>query len=196
MKVKICGLNTQDAVEAANEAGVDFIGLVFAPSKRQVTIEEATQLRKLIADSVQVVGVFKDQPFEEVQAAIEKVPLDIVQLHGKESVDFCKKVPVPVIKAFSIEDQDKRTEYEAFVEHILIDSPLPGSGELFEWERLAAVSTGPVFLAGGLTSENVQQAIEQVNPYGVDVSSGVETDGVKDPTKIKQFIQQVRGEEG
>lgn len=190
-KVKICGLITKEAVEAAVNSGADYIGFVFAKSKRQVGIKQASHLAQFIPKTVQKVGVFVSPTLMELQEAIVKVPLDLVQIHGEFSDEDFEKLDVPSIRAISVEKTLEEIETKA--DFLLFDAPLAGSGKTFDWELLKDENIEkPYFLAGGLTVDNVKQAITFFRPYAVDVSSGVETDGKKDLLKIMRFIESVK----
>ncbi|CCF01830.1 phosphoribosylanthranilate isomerase [Streptococcus macedonicus] len=190
-KVKICGLSTQAAVEQAVKSGADYIGFVFAKSKRQVGIKQANYLAQFIPETVQKVGVFVSPTLVELQEAITKVPLDFVQIHGDFEEELFKKIDVPNIRAIPV--QKALEEIDSQADYLLFDAPLAGSGKIFNWELLKDKKiTKPYFLAGGLTVDNVQQAITFFHPYAVDVSSGVETDGEKDLLKIAKFIESVK----
>lgn len=194
MLVKICGIQTIEAAQTAKEAGTDFIGLVFAESKRKVTIQQAENIKHSLADSdIKFVGVFRNQPILEVNLISQAVGLDYVQLHGNESLEECRRLNTPLIKALSFKEISQATDYQDVAEYILIDSPKPGSGEPFGWSAFKNEELMiPFFLAGGLSPENVKEAIQQVKPIGVDVSSGVETNGQKDNEKIRQFTHQAK----
>ncbi|MCR5492047.1 MAG: phosphoribosylanthranilate isomerase [Streptococcus sp.] len=190
-KVKICGLSTREAVEVAVNSGADYIGFVFAKSKRQVGIKQASHLAQFIPKTVQKVGVFVSPTLMELQEAISKVPLDLVQIHGEFSDEDFEKLDVPSIRAIPVEKTLEEIETKA--DFLLFDAPLAGSGKTFDWELLKnQVIEKPYFLAGGLTVDNVKQAITFFRPYAVDVSSGVETDGKKDLLKIMRFIESVK----
>jgi phosphoribosylanthranilate isomerase len=190
-KVKICGLITKEAVEAAVNSGADYIGFVFAKSKRQVGIKQASHLAQFIPKTVQKVGVFVSPTLMELQEAIVKVPLDLVQIHGEFSDEDFEKLDVPSIRAIPVEKTLEEIETKA--DFLLFDAPLAGSGKTFDWELLKDENIEkPYFLAGGLTVDNVKQAITFFRPYAVDVSSGVETDGKKDLLKIMRFIESVK----
>ena len=190
-KVKICGLTTKEAVEAAVNSGANYIGFVFAKSKRQVGIKQASHLAQFIPKTVQKVGVFVSPTLMELQEAIVKVPLDFVQIHGEFSDEDFEKLDVPSIRAISVEKTLEEIETKA--DFLLFDAPLAGSGKTFDWELLKDENIEkPYFLAGGLTVDNVKQAITFFRPYAVDVSSGVETDGKKDLLKIMRFIESVK----
>lgn len=203
VKVKICGLKEIEHVQTATEAGASFIGFMFAPSKRRITIEHAVELAKAVPPHIKKVGVFVNPTEDDVREAVETVGLDYVQYHGNESADFIKTLGYPSIKAFSIrgyEDVEKASKYH--VDYYLFDAPgtdfAGGSGRVFDWSLLdqLSISKDRVILAGGLNGGNVQQAIKQVAPFGVDVSSGVERDGVKDSNLIKEFIKTATQNEG
>lgn len=190
-KVKICGLTTKEAVEAAVNSGADYIGFVFAKSKRQVGIKQASHLAQFIPKTVQKVGVFVSPTLMELQEAIVKVSLDLVQIHGEFSDEDFEKLDVPSIRAIPVEKALEEIETKA--DFLLFDAPLAGSGKTFDWELLKDENIEkPYFLAGGLTVDNVKQAITFFRPYAVDVSSGVETDGKKDLLKIMRFIESVK----
>ncbi|UOC11643.1 phosphoribosylanthranilate isomerase [Streptococcus equinus] len=190
-KVKICGLSTREAVEVAVNSGADYIGFVFAKSKRQVGIKQASHLAQFIPKTVQKVGVFVSPTLMELQEAISQVPLDLVQIHGEFSDEDFEKLDVPSIRAIPVEKTLEEIETKA--DFLLFDAPLAGSGKTFDWELLKnQVIEKPYFLAGGLTVDNVKQAITFFHPYAVDVSSGVETDGKKDLLKIMRFIESVK----
>lgn len=190
-KVKICGLKTPEAVETAVAAGADYIGFVFAKSRRQVSLDQARQLAGLLPPRVQKVGVFLSPSLEELETAISAVGLDLVQIHGDFTPELLGQVSRPVIRAYQVKDGLKSVSPEA--DYILFDAPLAGSGQTFDWQ---AVDTSkidqPFFIAGGLTADNVSAAIEHFSPYAVDVSSGVETEGEKDLAKIRTFIERVK----
>jgi len=198
-KVKICGLKEQQHVRAAVEAGADAIGFVFAPSKRQISIEQAHQLAKDVPREVLKIGVFVNPSVEELQAAVEGVPLDYVQFHGEETPEFIRQQGYPAIKALSVRDkEDVRAAANYNVDYYLFDAPgtdfKGGSGHTFDWTLLemAGIPRDKLILAGGLKAENIAEAVSLVSPYMVDVSSGVETDGIKDEAKINAFIQAVK----
>lgn len=194
--VKICGLSQPEHVNAAVQAGAEFIGFVFAPSRRQVTIEAATKLAQDIPNTVKKVGVFVNAEQAFIEEAFEQVGLDYVQYHGDESPAFIKQVGLPAIKAFSITSTDDITKIAEYdVDYYLVDSPVAGSGQTFDWTLLQqlTVPREKLLLAGGLNKTNVQEAIRQVHPAGVDVSSGVETNKVKDSELIREFIDLAKG---
>ena len=187
-KVKICGLSTVEAVETAVLAGADYIGFVFAESKRQVSLEQARELAKLVTGKTKIVGVFVSPSLEDLEQAIAQVPLDIVQIHGMFDEAMIPKISVPVIRAIQLSDQEAKVTSPA--DFLLFDAPVAGSGRTFDWDLLKDQKIQQdFFIAGGLTVDNVRQARETFQPYALDVSSGVETDGRKDIEKIKAFIE-------
>jgi len=190
-KVKICGLSTPEAVATAVEAGADYIGFVFAKSKRQVSLEQAHELAKGVIGQTKIVGVFVSPSLEELEEAIGQVPLDIVQIHGSFDEVLIPKISVPVIRAIQISDSDSQVKSQA--DYLLFDAPIAGSGQTFDWQLLADKQIEQdYFIAGGLTVDNVAEVKEIFHPYALDVSSGVETDGSKDLDKIKAFIERVK----
>ena len=187
-KVKICGLSTVEAVETAVLAGADYIGFVFAESKRQVSLEQAHELAKLVTGKTKIVGVFVSPSLEELEQAIAQVPLDMVQIHGMFDETLIPKISVPVIRAIQLSEQEAKVTSPA--DFLLFDAPVAGSGRTFDWDLLKDQKIQQnFFIAGGLTVDNVRQARETFQPYALDVSSGVETDGRKDIEKIKAFIK-------
>lgn len=190
-KVKICGLSTEQAVAAAVENGADYIGFVFAPSKRQVSLSQAKHLAKGVTGKTKIVGVFVSPTLAEAQEAIETVPLDLVQVHGDFDDRLFDQITVPCIRALQIKGGE--TELDSRADYLLFDAPVAGSGQTFDWQLLKDKHVHkPYFIAGGLTVDNVAEAKDLFHPYAVDVSSGVETDGHKDLDKIKAFIERVK----
>ena len=187
-KVKICGLSTVEAVETAVLAGADYIGFVFAESKRQVSLEQAQELAKRVTGKTKIVGVFVSPSLEDLEQAIGQVPLDMVQIHGTFDEVLIPLISVPVIRAIQLSDQEAQVSSQA--DYLLFDAPVAGSGQTFDWDLLKDQKIQQdFFIAGGLTVDNVRQARETFQPYALDVSSGVETDGRKDIEKIKAFIE-------
>ena len=190
-KVKICGLSTKEAVKTAVSAGADYIGFVFAPSKRQVTVEQATELAKFIPSHIQKVGVFVSPSRAELLEAVDKVGLDLVQVHGQVADDLFENLPCGSIQAVQVDGNGHVPNSQA--DYLLFDAPVAGSGQTFDWGRLDTTELSqPFFIAGGLNEDNVARAIQHFTPFAVDVSSGVETDGQKDHEKIRRFIERVK----
>ena len=190
-KVKICGLSTKGAVEVAVSAGADYIGFVFAPSKRQVTVEQAIELAKFIPSHIQMVGVFVSPSRAELLEAVDKVGLDLVQIHGQVTDDLFKNLPCVSIQAVQVDEGGHVPNSQA--DYLLFDAPVAGSGQTFDWGQLDTTGLAqPFFIAGGLHEDNVAEAIQHFTPFAVDVSSGVETDGKKDHEKIRRFIERVK----
>lgn len=190
-KVKICGLSTKGAVETAVSVGVDYIGFVFAPSKRQVTLDQAAELAEIIPADVKKVGVFVSPSRAQLLEAINKVGLDLVQIHGQVTDDLFENLPCASIQAVQVDGEGHVPNSQA--DYLLFDAPVAGSGQTFDWGQLDTTELAqPFFIAGGLNEDNVARAIQHFSPYAVDVSSGVETDGQKDHEKIRRFIERVK----
>jgi phosphoribosylanthranilate isomerase len=210
-RIKICGLTQIEPALVAGQAGADFLGLVLARSHRQVTPEKGRVLVQAVrglATRPAVVGVFVNRLAEEINRIADYCQLDWVQLSGHESWAYCQEIKKPVIKVIHISPGTTVKEVLASIEAghrmlakkefvCLLDAEVGGAyggtGQAFHWELARAVSTRfPVMVAGGLNPTNVGQLLMAVKPWGVDVSSGVETDGQKDPAKIRAFIEAVR----
>ena len=190
-KVKICGLSTKEAVKTAVSAGADYIGFVFAPSKRQVTVEQAIELVKFIPSHIQTVGVFVSPSRAELLEAVDKVGLDFAQVHGQVVDKLFENLPCGSIQAVQIDEGGHVPNSQA--DYLLFDAPVAGSGQTFDWGQLDTTELSqPFFIAGGLNEDNVEEAIQHFTPYAVDVSSGVETNGQKDHEKIRRFIERVK----
>lgn len=198
-KVKICGLKEPEHVKVAVKASVDAIGFVFANSHRQISLQHAEQLAVLIPPTILKIGVFVNASKAELENTAKTLNLDYVQLHGEESPQFIQNLNIPTIKAFSIrtkEDIEKASKYD--VDYYLFDAPgidyQGGSGQIFNWNLLEDVQIPreKIILAGGLKVENVREAIQQVAPFMVDVSSGVEKEKRKDEHLMTTFVDAVR----
>lgn len=192
-RIKICGLQTKEAVDEAVHSGATHLGFIFSASKRQVAPETVTKISAEVPDRIKKVGVFVDEPLEFIQRAIKIAGLDIVQLHGNESMTLIQKLNIPVIKAIS--DTTQAYDFEDVI--LLLDGPKGGSGEKFNWNDSFIETIGlPFFVAGGLNPDNVEAALERFQDlphfYGLDVSSGVESHGVKDLQKIRSFIKKIK----
>ena len=162
-KVKICGLTTKEAVETAVSAGADYIGFVFAPSKRQVTLEKATELAKLIPAGVKKVGVFVSPSRAELLEAIEKVGLDLVQVHGQVADDLFEDLPCASIQAVQVDGDGHVPNSQA--DYLLFDAPVAGSGKTFDWGQLDTSGLAqPFFIAGGLKEDNVAKQFNTLLP--------------------------------
>ncbi|MGG5253968.1 phosphoribosylanthranilate isomerase [Neobacillus sp. SM06] len=199
MKVKICGITDRETALAAVEQGADALGFVFADSKRKVDRDTAKSIIDQLPAKIMKVGVFVNEMKEQIESTAASVGLTHIQLHGEESPAFCNSLSFPVIKALSIEKMEDFKQVNRFdCSFILLDGPKGkyrgGNGTAFDWMMAgqAELSSKKIILAGGLDETNVVSAIEQVHPYMVDVSSGVETNGKKDLAKIKQFIEAVK----
>lgn len=197
-RIKICGISDTDSALVAAEAGADAIGFIFAPSRRRVAPERAAEIAASLPPFVATVGVFVDEARSRIEELVAACGLDAVQLHGSEPAEACGSFRVPVIKAIRVKDASSLALMDGFrVGAFLLDtydaSALGGTGKTFDWSLAARAAQGRrIILSGGLTLDNVTGALGRVHPYGVDVSSGVETDGRKDHAKIQEFIRRVR----
>ena len=197
-KIKFCGLTGDCDIDAANELRPEYVGFVFAPkSKRYVTPKRATELKGLLAANIKAVGVFVNDDLYHVAELLNRGVIDIAQLHGSEDEEYIGQLRQltgkPVIRAFRIKTAEDIAEAEkCTADHVLLDSGA-GTGAAFDWTLIKNMKR-PYFLAGGLSPDNVENAVEQLSPYAVDVSSGIETDGVKDKAKMAAFAAAVRGE--
>lgn len=197
-KIKLCGLSRPDDIKAANELMPEFIGFVFADkSKRFVTAERAEELKRLLADGIRSVGVFVGEKPQAVARLLEEGIIDMAQLHGCEDGSYIERLrgftDKPIIKAFRIGSAADLEEAErCTADYVLLDSGA-GTGRVFDWGLVRSIER-PYFLAGGLSSDNVRQAVRTLRPFAVDVSSGIETNGLKDKVKMAEFVSAVRKE--
>jgi phosphoribosylanthranilate isomerase len=199
MKVKICGITDVETGVAAAHYGADALGFVFAESKRRISIEKAQEIISQLPTEVFKVGVFVNETIAEIEKIADAVGLTHIQLHGDEPASFSESLSLPVIKSISFQGNESLKALTDFPsEFILLDSPKGkyrgGNGTVFNWNEVnpAMLERKKVILAGGLDAENVETAIKIINPFMVDVSSGVETDGLKDLRKIKIFIEKAK----
>ena len=200
-RVKICGITSAEAAYCALTAGADAIGLVFyADSPRHVSIEQAKDIAHNAGPLVTLVGLFVNAQPQQVNETVAQVPLNLLQFHGDESAEYCQQFTLPYLKAIHMKpgiDVREIINNYASASGILLDTyrkGLPGgTGECFDWQRVPHHPIRPIILAGGLTPENVRQAITIAKPYGVDVSGGVEcTPGIKDEERIYAFMHNVK----
>lgn len=195
-KIKLCGLSRPEDIAAANALKPDFVGFVFAASRRQVTPEAALRLRRLLDPAIPAVGVFVDEAPDRVADLLNRGVIQIAQLHGREGEEDLARLRTlapgrPLWQAFRLrQPEDAAPANASSADSILLDSGR-GSGEAFDWALLSAIRR-PYFLAGGLGPETVADALCTLRPYGVDVSSGVETDHKKDAEKMAAFVAAVR----
>ncbi len=200
VRIKICGITRSEDLRAAVAAGADALGFVFAPrSPRRLSAAAAAALAQQVPAFVTRVGLFMDQPAEEVQRILTEVPLELLQFHGQETGEYCRGFGRPYIKAVAMAagaDLGLIQEEFADAAALLLDShqagEVGGSGRSFDWSKIPPLRL-PLVLAGGLTPENVAAAVRQVEPWAVDVASGVEdAPGVKNGVLIEKFINEVR----
>lgn len=206
-KIKICGLRIQRDIEIVNELKPDFVGFVFAKSKRQVTKEEVISLAKKLDKNIKTVGVFVNESIANIIEISNDCKLDYVQLHGDETNQYIEKIKklsnVNIIKAFRIKDTNSIKEIDIFEKsnykpnYYLVDAfqegVYGGTGKTVDLELIKSlINNKKVILAGGLTNINVEDYIKKIKPFAVDISGGVETDGYKDYNKIEVFIKTIR----
>lgn len=195
-RIKLCGLSRPCDIEAANGLMPEYIGFVFwAKSKRYITSETAKELKHLLRPEIKAVGVFIDETAENVARLLGEGIIDIAQLHGSEDDGYIRRLRMlsdkPVIQAFRIRNTDDiAAALRSSADHILLDSGA-GTGTAFDWNMLRNIDR-PYFLAGGLDADNAAEAVQMLRPYAVDVSSGIETGGLKDKTKMAAFVDAVR----
>jgi phosphoribosylanthranilate isomerase len=199
-KIKICGLSRTEDIAAVNEAKPDYIGFVFAESRRKVSANEAAELKAELSPGITAVGVFVDAKVSEIVKLYEAGIIDIAQLHGAEDETYIEELrretlaggaSLPIIKAFRIDTiVDTCKAVASSADYVLLDHGKGGTGKTFNWNLAAefrSITDRPYFLAGGIDEKNIKDAIA-LHPYTIDVSSGAETDGVKDPEKIKNLV--------
>lgn len=193
VKIKICGLRRQEDIDFVNILKPDYIGFILtAGFRRSIDYETAKALKSRLDRSIKAVGVFVDEGIESINRFIDGGIIDIAQLHGSESADFCSQINIPVIKVFKPCNFNKISEYESAADYFLFDSGT-GTGRAFDWNEIPKTEK-PFFLAGGLDKNNVKTAVENIKPYAVDASSSVETSGFKDFDKIKGFMEKIKNE--
>ena len=200
--IKICGVRDSADAEACATNAADLIGLNFVPGRRRaITADYGAELAALVRDrrpSTLVAGVFLDAPVEAIEGVAGRVNLDCIQLHGAETPAVCAQLAEErrVIKAFAVDERFDVQQFEAFAPYVwafLFDGAAAGSGRTFDWAAIEAVTTDRlVFVAGGLTPDNVAAAIERLQPDGVDTASGVEVDGEIDPDRVRAFCDAAR----
>lgn len=195
MKIKICGLTREEDIACVNRLQPDYIGFVFWPgSRRFLDRQRAAQLKMGLSSRIQAVGVFVDAPMKEEAGLLADGIIDLAQLHGEESEKDIRYLQIatgkPVIKAVKVHGrQDVEAWLDSAADYLLFDSGM-GSGRTFDWSLLEGVNR-PYFLAGGLGPDNLGQVLAHGGPYGVDLSSSLETDGCKDPEKIRRVMELV-----
>jgi len=201
VKIKICGLSRPADIEAVNTAKPDYIGFVFAESKRKIKPEQAEVLRKLLSPDIIPVGVFVNEPAENIISLVRTGIIDAVQFHGSESEEYMIKLKTKlkaksikdkiIIKAVSVRNPGDAQQWEnSCADYLLTDHKGGGTGERFDWDMIGEIKK-PYFLAGGLDIANIAEAVK-LKPFALDISSGVETNGFKDPVKIREFIRRIR----
>ena len=196
-KIKLCGLSRLRDIQTANVCKPEYIGFVFAPkSKRYINPEQAKKLKSELLPDILSVGVFVNEDIKKIAELLNNGVIDIAQLHGNESNEYIKKLRTltdkTIIKAFSIKSEiDIIQAQNSLADYVLLDTGNGGTGMVFNWELAKSIKR-PYFLAGGLDLENIKSAVETLNPFAVDVSSGIETDGFKDKAKMTEFVKIIR----
>lgn len=200
-KIKICGLRRPEDIAAVNQYRPDYAGFVFAPGRRQVTPAQAAALVPELSPEICPVGVFVNAPEEMICGLVEAGTIRMIQFHGQETEEAITRMKrrfpdVPVIRAVSMKENHELRRWDASdADYLLLDAGSGGTGHTFDHSLITQAGTiqKPWFLAGGMQPDNVQEAMASFSPFGIDCSSGVETDGWKDPAKIRQIIEKVRG---
>ncbi|MEG0579686.1 MAG: phosphoribosylanthranilate isomerase [Niameybacter sp.] len=195
-KIKICGIQYPEEIKILNQLLPDYIGFVFAPSKRQITIKQAEKLKGLLSPQIKVVGVYVNSDIESIVYSVKAKSIDLVQLHGDEDEGYIKElkrqINVPIIKVVRVDESMSLPEGD--MDYYLFDKKSSkaygGLGESFDWTLLKKIKK-PYFLAGGIGIDNITEALGY-KPYCVDLSSKVETNGMKDKYKIQQVLGKVR----
>ena len=202
MKVKICGIRRAEDIEIVNKYLPDFIGFIFVPtSKRYVEPSAVAELKKNLDPRIKTVGVFVNESIEKIKEIKKVYSLDVIQLHGEETPQFCEELGGRIWKAIRVKDEDCveiLDTYAEYTELLLLDTYVDGThggtGQAFDWDLIEFFSADyNIGLAGGITRENVLKAKKKVEPELIDVASGSETNGIKDEEKIKDIIQIIRG---
>ena len=204
-KIKLCGMRRPEDILAVNQAKPDYIGFICSRRFwRHISLEEAAVLKRMLDPGIQAVGVFVDEPYEEIAGWLKKGVIDLVQLHGEEDEYYIRQLRkvmlfqetlVPVIQAFRVKtEKDLLRAGHSIADYILLDSGA-GSGVTFDWSLLDSMDR-PYFLAGGLGPDNVAEAIRRFHPYAVDMSSSLETERKKDPEKIRRAVREARNAAG
>ena len=197
MIIKFCGIRREEDIEAVNETHPDLAGFIIVKDRRRyISPEKVCELRQKLDPSIKVVGVFVDEDIEVVAKLLHDGIIDIAQLHGNESEDYIKdlksRTGAQIIKAIGIRSsEDVERAERSPADLVIVDSPGGGTGNTFDWELLKKIRR-PYILAGGINAENIKEAVETLHPYGVDVSSGIETDGYKDKEKMKAFMALIK----
>ena len=197
MIIKYCGMQRKEDIEAVNRVRPDLVGFILVPGRRRYVAPETIQeLRRVLLPEIKAVGVFINEDIRVVQDLLSRGIIDIAQLHGNESDAYIRELKratgAKVIKAFGVRDQGDLLKVETCeADLVLLDSPGGGTGETFGWRCLKDVKR-PYILAGGLNTENIEEAVRMLHPFGVDVSSGIETDGKKDEEKMRSFMELLR----
>lgn len=197
MKIKICGLFQSKDIEYVNEVRPDYIGFVFAKSKREVDIEQAQLLKSQLDQQIKAVGVFVNSSFDKIVELVDRNIIEVVQLHGNEDALYIKQlkelIDAPIIKAIKVTQAGDLDNLNYDVDYYLLDNKISGSGKCFDWALIKTLDK-PFFLAGGIDLANLDEALK-INCYGIDVSSGAEKKGSKDRNKIVEIVRKVKNDD-
>ena len=198
VKIKICGLKRLEDIDIVNNYKPDYIGFVFADSKRKVNYKLARNMKEKLDSNISAVGVFVDSPEDEILKLFNDGIIDIAQLHGMESEEYINNLKnktdnkLKIIKAIEINDKIDISKYSNSQADFLLFDSGKGSGKTFNWDLLSKDLNKDFFIAGGLDITNINQVIDEFNPYGVDLSSGVEVNGLKNEEKIKEIMEAIK----
>ncbi|QUH25300.1 phosphoribosylanthranilate isomerase [Serpentinicella alkaliphila] len=197
-KIKLCGIRTLEEINIINNFPIDYVGFVFAPSKRQISTNHFASLKDSLRKDIKTVGVFVNESISTINYIVDKYGLDLVQLHGNETEDYCRCIIAPLWKSISVKSMESVNVLNSYKSPIgfLLDTYSPtsrgGTGETFNWNLVKGISnTHNIILAGGLNEHNVCSAIKTVKPQVIDVSSGIEKDNTKNQQLIDKFIGRV-----
>lgn len=197
VKIKICGLKRLEDIDIVNKYKPDYIGFVFADSKRKVSHELASEMKKNLSSDIISVGVFVDAEIDEIINLFNRGIIEVAQLHGQENEEYigCLKErtggKIKIINAIEMDDEEDLLEYESSIADFLLLDSGKGSGKTFDWNLIREDLNKEFFLAGGIDISNISKAINEIDPYAIDLSSSLETDGFKDESKIKEIMEAI-----
>ncbi|WP_405303388.1 phosphoribosylanthranilate isomerase [Methanobrevibacter sp.] len=197
VKIKICGLKRLEDIDIVNKYKPDYIGFVFADSKRKVSHELASEMKKNLSSDIISVGVFVDAEIDEIINLFNRGIIEVAQLHGQENEEYigCLKErtggKIKIINAIEMDDEEDLLEYESSIADFLLLDSGKGSGKTFDWNLIRKDLNKEFFLAGGIDISNISKAINEIDPYAIDLSSSLETDGFKDESKIKEIMEAI-----
>lgn len=197
VKIKICGLKRLEDIDIVNKYKPDYIGFVFADSKRKVSHELASEMKKNLSSDIISVGVFVDAEIDEIINLFNRGIIEVAQLHGQENEEYIGSLKertggkIKIINAIEMDDEEDLLEYESSIADFLLLDSGKGSGKTFDWNLIRKDLNKEFFLAGGIDISNISKAINEIDPYAIDLSSSLETDGFKDESKIKEIMEAI-----